>query len=107
MSGLPPRPSLFTGLLALGLAALGGCASSGADALYTRAPFPDYASAEPVQGLERSTLCHQGRTITIVNLAVESHLQHGDYFGECSEESRARHEAHYRTHAATAAGSRP
>lgn len=100
MSGLPglrPRLSLLVGFFALLLA---GCASSGSDALVSRAPFPDYAAAEPVRGMERSTLCHQdSRTITIVNIAVEAHLRHGDYFGACSADGRARQEAYYRERA--------
>jgi hypothetical protein len=89
-----PRPSFFAGLFAL--LAFTGCASSGSEALFSQTrPFPSYASAEPVQGLERSTICHQGRTITIVNIAVDNHMEHGDYFGACSEDNRTRHARYY------------
>ena len=88
------RPSFSAGLLALTLA---GCASSGSRGLYSReVPYPPYASAEAVRGMERSTLCHQGNSITIVNIAVDAHLRHGDYFGACGEDNRARHDAYYR-----------
>jgi len=96
MPGRLPRSSFFAGLFALAFLALTGCASSGPQALFSQTvPFPSYASAEPVQGLERSTLCHQGRTITIVNLAVDQHMKHGDYFGDCSAENQRRHERYY------------
>src|SRR5690606_24952817 len=95
MPGRLPRSSFFAGLFVLAFLVFTGCAASGSQALFSQAmPYPSYASAEPVQGLERSTLCHQGRTITIVNLAVDQHIKHGDYFGACSEENRERHE-HY------------
>ncbi|HLT47805.1 MAG TPA: hypothetical protein VK002_11300 [Rubricoccaceae bacterium] len=97
MPGRPLRPSSFAGLFALAALAFTGCASSsGSSALFSRElPFPSYASAEPVQGLERSTICHQGRTITIVNIAVDDHMRHGDYFGACSEANRTRHTRYY------------
>src|SRR5690606_17890667 len=96
MPGRLPRPSFFAGIFAFALLALTGCASSGSGVLFSQAmPYPSYASAEPVQGLERSTLCHRDRTITIVNLAVDEHMRHGDYFGACSEENRERHERYY------------
>jgi hypothetical protein len=102
MPGLSPRPALAAVFAAL--LTLVGCASSGADALYSRdVSVPTYASAEPIQGMERSTLCHQGRTITIVNIAVNAHLDHGDYFGECSEDGRARQEAYFQARRAEAA----
>jgi hypothetical protein len=89
-------PSLFVGPLALACAALAGCASSGSEALFSRnVPFPSYASAEPIQGMARSTICHEGRTITIVNIAVDEHMRHGDYFGACSEDNRVRHARYY------------
>jgi hypothetical protein len=94
MAGISVRPSFLAGLVALGLLALAGCSSAGHPARLRSVPVPDYASAEPVRGMERSTLCHQGRAITIVNIAVDAHLRHGDYFGACSEENRARHEAY-------------
>lgn len=90
------RPSFVLGLLPFALAALAGCASSGPEAHFSRdVPFPSYASAEPLRGMERSTICHQGRSITLVNIAVEAHLRHGDFFGSCSESNRTRHVRHY------------
>ena len=88
----------LTGLLVLLTLPFVGCASSGAE-LYSRSvPYPEYASVEPVQGLDRYTLCHQERTITIVSIAVDAHLRHGDYFGACGEDNRSRSEAYYREH---------
>jgi hypothetical protein len=108
MSGLSFRPARAAGFLALALLALAGCASSGPAALYSQdVSVPTYASAEPIQGMERSTLCHQGRTITIVNIAVAAHLDHGDYFGECSDDGRARQEEYFRAQASNAEPERP
>ena len=96
MPGRLPRPSFFAGLVALALLAVTGCASSGSSALYSRdLPYPSYAAATPLRGMERSTICHQGRTITIVNIAVDEHMRHGDYFGACGEENHERHARYY------------
>ncbi len=74
-----------------------GCATTSGPSLYSarQVPYPDYARAEALRGLSRSTICHAGRTITIVDIAVEEHMKHGDYFGDCSAENQRRHERYY------------
>ena len=93
-----PGPSLRLSLLAgsAALALFAGCTSSGGSSTYARnVPYPEYAAAGSVQGMELYTLCHQGRSITIVGIAVNPHLRHGDYFGSCGEANRSRHDRHY------------